>query len=51
MSVSEEKLNEEIKKLKNKQMREWREKNKDKVKAINERYWINRAKKLLEKGE
>lgn len=51
MSVSEENLNEEIRKLKNKQMREWRKKNKDKVKAINERYWIKRAKKLLEEGE
>ncbi len=51
MRVSEENINEEIRKLKNKQMREWRKKNKDKVKAINERYWIKRAKKILEEGE
>lgn len=29
--------------------REWRAKNKDKVKAINKRYWENRAKNNIEK--
>ena len=29
--------------------REWRTKNKDKVKAINKRYWENRAKNTIEK--
>ena len=29
--------------------REWRAKNKDKVKVINNRYWENRAKKNAEK--
>lgn len=27
--------------------REWRKNNPDKVKAINDRYWLNRAKKEL----
>lgn len=29
-------------------MRNWRAKNKDKVKAIQERYWENKAKKIKE---
>ena len=29
--------------------REWRSKNRDKVKAINNRYWLNKAKAKLEK--
>lgn len=28
-----------------KYQREWRRKNKDKVRAINQRYWVNRARK------
>ena len=35
--------------LKNTKVKEWRNKNKDKVKEINRRYWINKAKKELEK--
>lgn len=35
--------------LRNNKAKEWREKNKEKVKEINHRYWINRAKKELEK--
>lgn len=35
----------EAKKAKNEYMREWRKKNKDKVKAAQERYW---SKKLTE---
>ncbi len=49
MSISEEKLQEQIRKLKNKRVREWRRNNKDKVKAINQRYWENQVKKELEK--
>ncbi|MFE4880728.1 hypothetical protein [Bacillus mycoides] len=33
---------------KNAYMREWRAKNKDKVKATQERYWQRQAKKLTE---
>lgn len=31
--------------------REWRAKNKDKIKAINKRYWENRAKNNAEKKQ
>lgn len=34
----------EARKLKNEYMKEWREKNKDKVKAAQERYWEKKAK-------
>lgn len=37
--------------LKNKKAKQWRDKNKDKVKEINKRYWINKAKRELEKKE
>ena len=39
---------EAIKKAKNEYMKEWRKKNKDKVKAAQERYW---EKKIKEQGE
>lgn len=35
--------------LRNQKAKEWRNKNKEKVKEINKRYWINKAKKELEK--
>lgn len=44
----EEKLIEKAREERNKYFREWRRKNKDKVKAINKRYWL---KKALEKKE
>ena len=31
--------------------REWRAKNPDKVRAKNQRYWLRKAKKLLEASE
>jgi len=37
--------------LRNSKAKEWRDNNKDKVKEINKRYWINKAKKELEKEE
>ena len=47
-----EELKELARQLKNKKAKEWRDKNKEKVKAINERYWINLVKKQLkQKGE
>lgn len=48
MKELEEDVQETIRKLKNKKAKEWRDKNKDKVKAINQRYWINKAKKIME---
>ena len=46
-----EDLKEEIKKLKSEYLKEWRKKNPDKVKEINNRYWLNKAKKNLEEKE
>ncbi len=41
-----------IKKLKNQKAKEWRANNKEKVKLIQERYWIKKAKEELnKKGE
>lgn len=44
----EEELEAIAKKLRNQKAKEWRDKNKDKLKEINHRYWINRAKKYLQ---
>lgn len=43
------KLNDEEKKAKNKYMREYRKKNKDKIAAINKRYWKKKALEELKK--
>ena len=32
-------------------MREWRRKNKDKVRESNRRYWMRRAQRTAEKGD
>lgn len=37
--------------LRNKKAKEWRDNNKERVKVINKRYWLNKAKKELEKKE
>lgn len=44
-------MNEEARKLKNAYAREWRAKNKDKVKAHQERYWQNKVNKMKDEGE
>ena len=44
-------VEEMARKIRNQKAKEWRDKNKDKVKEINRRYWINKAKKELEKKE
>ena len=44
-------LEQTAKTLRSNYYKKWREKNKDKVKQTNERYWIKRAKKELEKKE
>ncbi len=36
------------KELKNKNAKEWRDKNKEKVKQINRNYWLRKAQKKLE---
>ncbi len=40
-----------IKQLKNLNAKKWRAQNKDKVKAINKRYWEKRAKEYLSKNK
>lgn len=42
-----EEIEEMARRLRNKKAKEWRDKNKDKVKEINKRYWIKKAKKEL----
>lgn len=44
-------IEELARKLRNKKAKQWRDNNKEKVKEINKRYWINKAKKELEKEE
>lgn len=46
-----ENLEEIARKMRNQKAKEWRDKNKAKVKEINKRYWLNKAKKELEKKE
>ena len=38
-----------VKKLKNQKAKEWRDKNKEKVKEINKNYWLRKAEKELKK--
>lgn len=42
-------MSDEARRLKNEYMKEWRSKNKEKVKAAQERYWNKKIKKI--KGE
>lgn len=44
-------IEEIARKIRNQKAKEWRDNNKEKVKEINRRYWINKAKKELEKKE
>lgn len=46
-----ENIEELARKIKNKKAKEWRDNNKEKVREINKRYWINKAKKQLESEE
>ena len=39
-------MNDEAKKAKNEYMKEWRKKNKDKIKAAQERYWEKKNKEI-----
>lgn len=43
-------LNERAKEQRNAYMKEWRERNKDKVKAIQNKYWEKKSKEI-EKGQ
>ena len=46
-----ENIEEIARQIRNKKAKEWRDKNKEKVQEINKRYWINKAKKEMEKKE
>ena len=46
-----ENIEEIARQIRNKKAKDWRDKNKEKVKEINKRYWINKAKKEMEKKE
>ena len=48
----DKKLQEIARSIRNEKVREWRHKNKDKVKEINQRYWLKKAKvKLAEENK
>lgn len=47
--IEERKLLEIARKMRNQKAKEWRSNNKEKVKEINKRYWLKRAKEYLEK--
>ncbi|MBE5773356.1 MAG: phosphatase [Clostridiales bacterium] len=40
-----------IRKAKNEYQRQWRKQNPEKVKAIQERYWLRKARKINGEGE
>ena len=46
-----ENIEEIARKLRNEKAKKWRDNNKEKVKEINRRYWLNKAKKELQKKE
>ena len=43
-----ENMEEIARKIRNQKAKEWRDNNKEKVKEINRRYWLNKAKKQLQ---
>ncbi len=45
----EDELNQIVRRLKNEKAKQWRSENPEKVKEINHRYWIKKAKRELEK--
>lgn len=48
---TDEQITEKAKQMKRAYKREWAKKNRDKVNASIERYWLNRAKKELTREE
>lgn len=43
-----ENIEEIARKIRNQKAKEWRDNNKEKVKEINRRYWLNKAKKQIQ---
>ncbi len=48
---NEKELNEIVAEMRREQARIWRTNNKDKVKEINKRYWLKKAKQVLEERQ
>jgi len=46
-----EELNAKAKELQREYFKKWRAQNKDRVKEINKRYWLKKAKSEAERGE
>lgn len=46
-----EELRKIAKKLKAERTKEWRKRNKERVKEINERYWLKKAREFLKESE
>ena len=46
-----ERLEEIARQIKNKKAKEWRDNNKEKVREINKRYWLKKAKMELESNK
>lgn len=44
-------MDEKVRQIKREYMKEWRKRNKDKVRAAQERYWEKKAKKLTNSKE
>ena len=49
--MSERQVQDKAREERNSYQREWRAKNKDKVRTINARYWAKRARKREERGK
>ena len=47
--MTEQQIQAKIREERNSYQRQWRAKNKDKVRAINARYWAKRARQKIEK--
>lgn len=47
----DKKLQDIARAIRNEKVREWRHKNKDKVKEINQRYWLKKAKEKNKEKE
>lgn len=45
----DKKLQDIARAIRNEKVREWRHKNKDKVKEINQRYWLKKAKEKIKR--
>ena len=49
--TTSEDINVKIRQAKNEYLRKWRKQNPERVKAANERYWLKKAKEIMEREE